>query len=399
MESIIRISPKNRNFFFGYYDKDPMNKKLDKTLAHEVNFIIREPTKNDKVKIGYINNNNNLYFQLSETSSWNFQQGSMLQWIDNENIIFNDCDNKKYFSKILNINNKKVVIETKFPIYSISKDKKIYATIDFSKLNAVRKGYGYNQIQYKKNDQVLKICKISNSDIIVDIREKDLKEFIIPIYRNYWIDHVLFSDYDFVFLLRHSNSKNDLYTKLMYFNFSKKKIYQVLDTGMAGHGSWLNNDEFIIWARESVIAKKIKSHLLFKKYIKKYFNTLNKFFINNIIRKNIYGDKFLIFNKKTMKICEFKNNIPYHLGGGHFTFTKNKKFMLSDTYPDKKNLSTLFQYNLKTKKNLILKKINTLPQIKDTNFRCDLHPRIIKDKKIIIDSTHEGFRGIYKIYI
>ena len=128
---MIRISPKNKNFFFGYYDKNPKNKNLDKTLAHEVNFIIREPNLNDKAKIGYINNENNQYFQLSETNSWNFQQGSMLQWVDNENIIFNDCNNKKYFAKILNVNNKKINERTKFPIYSISEDKKIYSTIDF----------------------------------------------------------------------------------------------------------------------------------------------------------------------------------------------------------------------------------------------------------------------------
>jgi hypothetical protein len=396
---MLRISPKNKHFFFGYYDKNPKNKNLDKTLAHEVNFMIREPNLNDKAKIGYIKKENNQYFQLSETNSWNFQQGSMLQWVDNENIIFNDCNNKKYFAQILNINNKKINERTKFPIYSISEDKKIYSTIDFSKLNNVRKGYGYNQLQFKKNDQILKICKIINSDIIVDIREKDLKDFILPNYKNYWIDHVLFSGYDFVFLLRHSNNDGDLYTKLMYFNFNKKKIYQVLDTGMAGHGSWLNNDEFIIWAREREVVKKIKSNLLFKKYIKKYFNIFNKFFINEIIRKNIYGDKFLIFNKKKMKVYEFKNNIPYHLSGGHFTFFKNKNFMISDTYPDKNNNSILFKYNLKTKENLILKTINTLPQIKDTNFRCDLHPRIVNDEEIIIDSTHEGFRGIYKIYI
>lgn len=67
---------------------------------------------------------------------------------------------------------------------------------------------------------------------------------------------------------------------------------------MAGHGSWLNNDEFIIWAREREVVKKIKSNLFFKKHLKRHFNIFNKFFINDIIRKNIYGDKFLIFNKK-----------------------------------------------------------------------------------------------------
>ena len=40
-----------------------------------------------------------------------------------------------------------------------------------------------------------------------------------------------------------------------------------------------------------------------------------------------------------------------------------------------------------------------LQEIKDKSYRCDLHPRIISENEIIIDSTHEGFRGIYSIKI
>ena len=115
----------------------------------------------------------------------------------------------------------------------------------------------------------------------------------------------------------------------------------------------------------------------------------------NIVRKNIYGDTFLNFNSNTKEINDLKLNIPTNIGGGHFSFTEDERYMISDTYHDKNMLSTMFKYDISTKKVKLFHKFKTEKFLLNKSFRCDLHPRIVYDNKVIIDSTHEGFRGIY----
>ena len=66
--------------------------------------------------------------------------------------------------------------------------------------------------------------------------------------------------------------------------------------------------------------------------------------------------------------------------------------MLSDTYHNEKNQSELFIYDFKNKSIKFINKFSCPAEIKDKSYRCDLHPRIISENEIIMNSTHEGFR-------
>ena len=67
--SLIFTSPKNKNYFFGYYDKSQLNKDNDKLLSLETNFIDRIPDIEDEANIGYFEINtsgrNKLYLLCS----------------------------------------------------------------------------------------------------------------------------------------------------------------------------------------------------------------------------------------------------------------------------------------------------------------------------------------------
>ena len=55
---LVRISPKDRHFFFGYYDKHPWNQKQTKILGHEVFIEGRLPLKSDLADIGFFEQKN-----------------------------------------------------------------------------------------------------------------------------------------------------------------------------------------------------------------------------------------------------------------------------------------------------------------------------------------------------
>ena len=86
--------------------------------------------------------------------------------------------------------------------------------------------------------------------------------------------------------------------------------------------------------------------------------------------------------------------------------TFNNRFsdgFISDTYPDNdnENTGTLFYYDIQKNKNIILKKLKSIPEFDNTNLRCDLHPRFsITGSHFSVDTMDEGYRAcnVYKIY-
>ena len=73
--------------------------------------------------------------------------------------------------------------------------------------------------------------------------------------------------------------------------------------------------------------------------------------------------------------------------------------MISDTYHNNNDESLLFSYNINNHSLKEFNKFKCIPNIRNKSYRCDLHPRIISANEIIIDSTHEGFRGVYSVRI
>lgn len=73
------ITPEDKfQYFFGYYDLQPYDETNEKHLVHRVKFLDREPTAEDIAELGYVKDGT--FFKISETTSWNFQQGSLMQW-------------------------------------------------------------------------------------------------------------------------------------------------------------------------------------------------------------------------------------------------------------------------------------------------------------------------------
>lgn len=392
------ITPFGKNHFFGYYDKSPLNDTKKFLLSHEVTSLGKKLNKSDEAKICLTNLENKSIRYIETSKAWNYQQGSQLQWLSKNKFIFNSYE-KKYIAKIFDSEDFKFKKILENPIYSISDDKKIYSSIDYSRIHKFREGYGYLQVEYKNNESLLKICDVEDSRILLELYKEDFKFYSDIDFDVCWIDHILFAPngYDFTFLLRSMNKNRNLFSYLFYYNFKEKKLVNVLDTGMAGHGSWLDETNFIIWARNKNTVKKISQ--INNNFIKKIVNIVRFFGVPSFIRKNIYGDNFLKFNKSEGIINELKLNIATKISGGHFSFFKDKNLMLSDTYHNEKNQSELFIYDFKNESIKFINKFSCPKEIKDKSYRCDLHPRIISENEIIIDSTHEGFRGIYSIKI
>ena len=81
------------------------DKNSERHLAHRVAFVDRIPKVGDFAELGYITIKDKVFHKVAETNAWNFQQGALLQWYDEDNIIYNDFRDNKFCAVIKNVNN------------------------------------------------------------------------------------------------------------------------------------------------------------------------------------------------------------------------------------------------------------------------------------------------------
>lgn len=368
---IKRITPANKEHYFGYYDKSPWNNQKDKILTLEVPYTDRHPISKDKAQIGYIDLKDNSFKKLTETNTWNLQQGSMLQWLGpnfNKKIIYNDLVDNKYCSVIYNLKTKKSkIINT--PVYSVSNNGKIALSLNFSRLHRLRPGYGYSNLKDKTNsvnhpdDDGIYIVDLENNtnkliislDQIVRINHNSSMENT-----EHRFNHLDISPNGKRFSFLHRWEYNNVTQSRLYTaDIDGNSIHCLADEEMVSHSCWKNEKELLVWAR------------------------------------NNDEDRYYLFKDKTKKrkiIAE--NNLTTD---GHPSYSQDERYILTDTYPDRTRYRTLIIYDTKKKEKYDIGRLFA-PFKYNGEVRCDLHPRWSRDgKDICFDSVHEGKRQLYVI--
>lgn len=397
-------TPQDQNFKFGYYNFCPLDKSGTKLLAHKIGFNYREPTSNDVVEIGYFSIKENKWYKLTETKAFNWQQGSMLQWLGpdfSRKIIFNDYHEGKYLSKIFDIQTKKIKI-IPFPIYAVDKEAKFALALDFERLFWTR-GYSYYNI--KNNELNRKIYK-DESIYKINLEEGDITKIItisdiISLTKNvlndsdsHWFEHIQLNPNSnrFSFYYRYGTG-DSFQTKIFTSDINGKNIWQhpSKSDSLYSHLGWRSETEYVLFTypRSNIgklYDKRIKSNKL------SLFYSLYKLFLRPLIPQKL---KTIAEGNKMYQLTEDKKSILKNLDSdllskdGHPSFTKNGRFMLSDTYSDKDSFRHLYIHDMNNNKIIKLAKFNSVAN--NCDWRTDLHPRFSMDeKKIIIDSNHNG---------
>ncbi|SFM09208.1 hypothetical protein [Halanaerobium salsuginis] len=359
-------------YFYGFHDKIPWSKANNKLLAHKPLIENRIVKKGDLVEIGYFYGDNYTEFKNLETSkSWNWQQGSMLQWLDkSENIIYNDWNGKKNIARIIDTNGNQIK-ELESPIGATSSDGKYALGYSFERLNVGMFGYGYpfeNDSFRDENiprESGLKLIDIKNNDYeflfsVKDIFDLETSENMENAY--HFFTHCLFSPNDnkFLFLHRWYRSGERLKTRLISYNINKKKLFIFPTNDMVSHFTWIDNNRVFAYA-----------------------NT----------KKN--GDGYYIFQDKSNEY-EYINNDIYS-SDGHPQYCKKNDLIVTDTYPDRFRIQELSVFDLNKNRKEIIAKLKSPLNYKE-QIRCDLHPRWDrKGTQICFDSAHLGKRSLCTI--
>ncbi|MFA6159985.1 MAG: hypothetical protein WC678_02765 [Parcubacteria group bacterium] len=372
-DKILDFSENNKHIFFGYYDVTPFDDSDELLLAMQAPLINRAPKENDYVEIGYyhINELSRGFVPLGKTNTWCWQQGCRLQWYGGgkNQIIHNCLVDGGYGSMITEISSGTIIKKINKSLYSISKDGEWGLSLDFSRLQRLRPGYGYETLPDKSLGELAPDC---NGIELVNLKTNEsrqlfsLKEISKIESHNsmdgaeHYFNHLMFNPSGNKFLFFHlwMDKNKKRYSRLFVADKDGENIKLLNNSGSVSHYNWISEDEIILY---SLIAER-------KEYA------------------------YTIFDSRNSEIKYFGKNIP--TTDGHPTLLKNNKIIITDTYPDLFSQRNLLAYKTKEDETKILARFDS-PKNFSGELRCDLHPRVSHDQKMIcVDRIIGGKRNI-----
>ena len=369
-----QVTPSGKHHFFGYYDKFPWDSSGRYFLALQVDFIDRPPNPEDVATVGMVDLSSGEWHALDETRVWNWQQGTMLQWVGSapdRQIIYNSLEGERYGAVIRDVHTGETRTLPR-PVYALSPDGSQAVTLNFSRVHRCRRGYGYEELpdpweadDHPKEDGIYQMDLqtgdsrlIVTLDQIVQVRHDETMDGC-----QHWFNHLQFNTAGtrFLFLHRWAHPEAGRYTRLFTANPDGSDVCCVADHQLVSHFDWRDEGHILAWARQNDI-----------------------------------GSYFFLFTDKSDEVAIVGKDVM--TADGHCSYSPDRKWILNDTYPSKEESKRgLYLFRTEDDRRIDIGRFYSPPEVTG-EIRCDLHPRWNRDgTKICFDSVHEGERQIYAI--
>lgn len=368
---LLKFAVDEGHTFFGYYDVTPFSKNNERLLAMVLPRIHRIPQPDDSMTLGFFDVRDRGAFQrVAETTTWCWQQGCRLQWYpenENELIIYNRMVNGRYGCVIQHVNTKEEVREYCRPIYDLDGAGKWALSLNFSRLQRLRPGYGYVSLPDETEGN---LCPDNDGVWLMDLRTGTFKMILslavlsefesLPSMEGaeHYVNHLSFNPSGDHFMFFHLWVTNgDQYGRLIVCKRDGSEPRILEDQIRVSHYCWKSDRDLLV--------------------------TVN--FMNKHSQYNIYHDH----SSRHTTIGQDVLTVD-----GHPSYSPDGSLLLTDTYPDKYREQALLLYS--TEAGLTELGRFLLPFHFRGEYRCDLHPRWDRSGRYIcIDSAHEGYRALY----
>lgn len=403
-----RVGDGSQHHFFGYYNKSNWDKDNRLLLAQRTPWMDQYLTPEVKATVGYFDTGDGDRFHaVGETGAWNWQMGSQLQWLDGapgRQLVYNDRtgDMKaRYpgFGAVVVDVDSGARRQLPMPVYVVAPSSAWALSVNYRRLYVTHETIGYSEpgqpfeLPPAPADDGIWRMDMASGDAALLVSYAQLKAFHHRPSMDkaiHWVSHIEVnpSSSRILFLHRWTERVKDetcflhrLITMdpdgsgMRLLECSDHLLPQLADDFdpaavgtfdyekseyQISHPLWQDDGHIIVWGPH---AGEIHYHL--------YHDAEGG-------AVEVVGRGVLVEN-------------------GHMTFSPvNKRWMLSDTYPDDRTHERfLFLFDMHTGERRNLGSFYATPELSKEN-RCDLHPRWSRDGRLVcIDSVHEHQRQMY----
>lgn len=405
------LSPRGASHFFGYYDKSPWHREQVHlgVLAHRTKLHKSLPVVGNSVQLGLVDPNGH-FSEFAKSSAWNFQQGSMLQWLNcgNDELVYNDCANG------LAIGVRQSLEKGVLRIYdrafaAVSPCGNEALSIDFGRLTELKPEYGYAGVADAYSGQACPAeagiwrTDLNSGATTFLISLRDIAYYgdgITDKNAVHYLNHLMYSrdGKKFCFLHRYINSAGTQFTRLFVCDRDGSNV-KLLISGMASHFGWGDDRQLLAWAGErklmnSATSGGLVSHLPIGRFLKWLYRALGK---PARFKASVLNDRYILFDVmsgSSRTICKGLLTTD-----GHCSFSPDGKWFVTDTYPDRNGEAHLLVGHLESEAVYLVASFRMPPEL-DGEVRCDLHPRWHPNQaRICVDVANHEDRQIYEVDI
>ena len=369
-----RLTPEDGfEYFFGYYDKSPWDADDARMIALRVRDTTKSPAPKEDGELVLIDPASGpVPVPIATVHAWNVQQGCMAQWLGPDfrrYIIFNDFRDGAYCSVIFDTRSMKEARVLPLPVYDVARDGSYALSLDFSRLHRLRPGYGYSNLPDATRGQrcpdapCIWRMELAGGDAKPLLKYTDFAAFEprdTMAKAEHKVNHLMISPDGSRFMVLHRWLEGGLkHTRLVTVSGDGTGMYNLSDDDFVSHCCWKDD-----------------GHIL------------------SFLRKNATGNHYYLMKDQSR---EYRLLWPELRRDGHCTYSPDGSRVVTDTYPDRKRLASVFLCS--DGANLCQRMARVFSPLKYCgDCRCDLHPRWNRrGDALCIDSAHEGKRAMYLI--
>ena len=347
------VEPTDRNRFFGYFDVHPWTASMDGFLLHEVS--------EDAVEISLYRDGE--HTTLGTSVAWNLQQGSRTHWHPVAgSVLFNDRESGQLVARDVDSDGETVATYDR-PIQALHPDGTEFLSLNYDRLDRNRPDYGYGRdpdsLPDPDSDGLWRVeMDTGDDELLVSLQSLIDRTDTTADSDDHYVNHALYNPAGDRFVFLHRWNGEEGRVSRLYIADLDGGCRVVMDETVVSHYCWLSNSELFVWGR-----------------------TVE------------FGDGYHVLDVDTGEF-EYIDALD-EWGDGHPSLSPDGRYVVTDTYPDRKRQRHLLLYDRETEEVTELGRFfEPLEYTGET--RCDLHPRWSPDGTAIsFDSTHTGRRDSY----
>ena len=395
------ISNDYLSYFYGYFDQNSFSFDEKSHLIHSISNPYEYPKKNNtNAEIMSVSlSDPKEKVMITKTSCWNFQQGSLAQFIDNSNNIILNKEIKGKPGTAVISNNGEVLcfFNTLHHAYCIKNS--VILTLDDETIEQFQYGYhfwNWNQIKTKSPSLIYRSLntnfyeKININDIFCN-SSINLSDF-----HNYFICHPKFnpSGSMLAFIFRYQN-ENSFWSSMLIIHdriLNKFKFY--FEQSNTSHFCWLDENQVIVWQGLSGYMGKIKKLYFLKNSIIQKLYPIYRYLMSDkrSARNFLVRERYCILKVNENKTMDI--DFSFNWKDGHPVRVSSDVF-LTDTYENLNHYRSLLLVNLKNRTKSEIGLFKSDKSTDRTIFRADLHPRISRSGRYCsVDRMVNGKRHV-----
>lgn len=402
---ISRLGDGSAHHFFGYYNKPVWSADGRRLLAHRVNAMQGQLGIHFAAEVGWFDLDRGGEFRaIGETTTWNFQMGCQLQWLENTRagVIFNTRSfaaggiYPDFGSTIVDLaSGERRTLP--LPVYVVAPNGEYALCVDYDRFQLAHPTIGYfphsarAPLDPAPAGEGIRRMDLSTGahELVIGLSQlRNFRPVASMEHAFHWVTHLEIAPGSkrFLFLHRWTECFEDetrwlhrLFTanpdgseltllecgdhplaplpaaggpEVGIFDY-EKSIYQL------SHPTWRDDDHVLIWGPH---AHEAHYHL----------------YTDRTHEVEVIGRECLTEN-------------------GHMTYSPDRRWILSDTYPDDTDHRSLILFDTVSARRYDIGRFYTDPGLGKVN-RCDLHPRWSRTgDEVCIDSVHENQRQMYVV--